>query len=457
MTISQKTILVADDMPVIRTMIRKELEAGGYQVMEASNGIEAIARAASDPPPDLITLDIQMPKLNGFQTFEKLLEKQYSRFFKNKENNRIPVIFITGSDTLEDRQKGFRLGAANFIKKPFASGEILTAVNKILRPGKRFEGMSVLLVEDDKIPRMIISEVLRGEGIHVVEAEDGAVAFEIMRAETSKIDLVITDLLMPRMDGNELCHKIRNELKPSDISVIFVTGVSEQSQLLRVFEAGATDYIFKPFTKEELLARLNVHLEKTQLTKNLKNTIAQLSKANDEIKQLSITDPLTGCFNRGYMNEHLFKEIERAVRYTRPLSIALCDVDHFKNINDTYGHQAGDLILKGVVQLIQNTIRSNVDWVARYGGEEFLVVFPETDVDGSQLVAERIRKVISEKTFTYQNHEIRITASFGIDGFNPNSPEEKKSAELLMNQADKHLYQAKNQGRNRVESGARPR
>jgi two-component system, cell cycle response regulator len=453
MTVPKKKILVVDDTPVIRKMIRKELESGGYDVVEAANGIEAIARAAVDSPPDLITLDIQMPKLDGFQTFGKLLEEQYSRFFTDKENNRIPVIFVTGSDTIKDRQKGFRLGAANFIAKPFGSGEILTAVNKILRPEKRFEGMNVLLVEDDKTPRMIISEVLKSEGINVIEAEDGDIAFEFIREKMSEIDLVITDLLMPRMDGNELCYKIRNELKLSDISVIFVTGVSEQAQLLDVFKAGATDYIFKPFTKEELLARLTVHLEKTQLTANLRNTIIQLSKANEEIKQLSITDPLTGCYNRGYLSVQLAKEIERAARYNSPLSIALCDIDHFKNVNDTYGHQAGDLILTEVVQLIQDTIRSSVDWVARYGGEEFLIVFPETEIDNSRIVAERLRELISEKRFKFQNNEIHVTASFGINGFNPGTAEDEKSAELMMNKADKHLYEAKNQGRNRVETG----
>lgn len=451
--IQKQTVLVVDDTPVIRKVIRKELEAGGYNVVEAANGIEAIARAAVPSPPDLITLDIRMPKLNGFQTFEKLLEEQYSRFFTNKENNRIPVIFVTGSDTIEDRQKGFRLGGANFISKPFGSGEILTAVNKILRPAKRFGGMTALLVEDDKIPRMIISEVLKNEGLNVIEAEDGLVAFEIMQNRAREIDIIITDLLMPRMNGNELCYKLRNELKLSDISIIFVTGVAEQSQLLEVFKAGATDYIFKPFAKEELLARLNVHLERTQLTTNLRNTIKKLVVANEEIKHLSITDPLTGCYNRGYLTLQLAKDIERAVRYNHPLSIALCDIDHFKDVNDTHGHQAGDQVLVEVVQVITETIRDKVDWVARYGGEEFLIVFPETDLDGSHMVAERLRELISQKTFKFNNNEFRVTASFGINCFDTGTAGENKSTEQMMNLADKHLYEAKKQGRNRVESG----
>jgi diguanylate cyclase (GGDEF)-like protein len=178
-----------------------------------------------------------------------------------------------------------------------------------------------------------------------------------------------------------------------------------------------------------------------------------LEKANGEIRLLSRKDALTGCYNRGYLSEHLPHEIKRASRYHHPFSLALCDLDHFKKVNDTYGHLCGDMVLKEFVECIMSLIRSDMDWLARYGGEEFLLILPETSFKNANRLAERLRKQISKKAFKWEGQKISITASFGVTGFDKNRPDGNFSPDDLIDMADQYLYQAKNKGRNKVVSG----
>jgi CheY-like chemotaxis protein/two-component sensor histidine kinase len=273
-------ILVVDDSRMIRRTIRKELEAGGYEVIEAQNGLEGLTKLAEPFPPNLVTLDIEMPKLNGFDTCQKLRGDRYTRFFTHCPDNRIPVIFVTGNDTMEDRKRGFALGAADFISKPFPEGTILSAVDKVLKPAQLVQGMTALVVDDSGVARHIVTEYLRREGLHVLQAEDGREALETLRRPASEIDMVITDLNMPRMDGCQLARSIRGELDLPDLPVIFLTASADESELLEVFKAGATDHLVKPFAKEELLARIRVHLERNRLSKNLRNMVHELTDLN---------------------------------------------------------------------------------------------------------------------------------------------------------------------------------
>lgn len=190
------------------------------------------------------------------------------------------------------------------------------------------------------------------------------------------------------------------------------------------------------------LQALNVELEE------------KVQERTAEIKLLSITDSLTGCFNRGYLTENLVKEISKARRYAHPLSIVMCDLDHFKLVNDTYGHQAGDQVLREFVACIKGLYRSDLDWLARYGGEEFLIVLPETGCQGAERMAERVRRSIAERIISVGISEITITASFGVTGMDAATPEEKLDPEAMITQADFNLYQAKQEGRNRVVTHA---
>ena len=171
---------------------------------------------------------------------------------------------------------------------------------------------------------------------------------------------------------------------------------------------------------------------------------------NKKILNLSIKDSLTGCFNRTYLNTHLSNEIKRARRYRHSFSIIMCDIDDFKQINDTYGHMAGDQVLKSFAQGINDTIRIEVDWLVRYGGEEFLLVLPEIGMKGATSLAERICADLAKKKIRIEGKEVQITASFGLAGFTPETPQEKTSPEFLITTADTLLYRAKTQGKNRV-------
>ena len=447
-----RRILVVDDSQTIRMQIREELEQGGYEVVEAKNGLEALIFAASPTPPDLITLDIEMPKMDGFETCRKLRETHYARFFNKSEDYRVSIIFITGNDTLEDRNKGFELGAVDFITKPFQKGEVLTAVNKILNPPEAQSGIKALVADDNIVARKIASLCLSREGIEVFEAEDGEQAYDIIRNSGQRMDIVLTDLVMPNMDGMQLCRKIRQDLGKQDIPIIVLTAMSDLSGILDVFKVGASDYLVKPFSKEELLARINVHIERSQVNRQLRKTIKLLKEANEKIEKLSILDPLTGCYNRGYLNKQILMELKRSTRYEKPCSIILTDIDHFKQVNDTFGHQVGDAVLIQFVKNLQDIVRSESDWIARYGGEEFLIVLPETTVSNAEIVAEKLRIAVSSQPLRCGDHQVSITASFGVTGFDPDAKIPAITLEQMLKAADENLYRAKDDGRNRVVS-----
>ena len=194
-------------------------------------------------------------------------------------------------------------------------------------------------------------------------------------------------------------------------------------------------------------------MENTLLYERLRRKHLSLEKANKEIKLLSRTDSLTVCYNRVHLNELLPREIKRALRYKHPFALAMCDIDHFKNVNDTYGHQCGDEVLKILVQSITDLIRADTDWLARYGGEEFMLVLPETNLDNAHGLAERLRKHIAQKTIETEEDRVSITASFGVTGFDPSTDSSSITPEALINTADKYLYEAKKLGRNRVVKG----
>jgi diguanylate cyclase (GGDEF)-like protein len=202
-----------------------------------------------------------------------------------------------------------------------------------------------------------------------------------------------------------------------------------------------------------LAKQYSLVLENTLLYDRLMKKHESLEKANGEIRLLSRKDSLTGCYNRGYLDEHLPHEIKRALRYHHPLSVALCDLDHFKKVNDRHGHLCGDMVLREFVQCLMSLIRSDMDWLARYGGEEFLLVLPETGFNNASRLAERLRKHIAKKAFKWEGAKIMITASFGVTGFDQRRTADNFSADDLIQVADQYLYQAKNQGRNRVLSG----
>ncbi|MCD6293934.1 MAG: diguanylate cyclase [Deltaproteobacteria bacterium] len=299
----------------------------------------------------------------------------------------------------------------------------------------------ILIAEDNLVSRKLMEMTLRQAGYEVVSAEDGREALEIFKKRFFPI--ILTDWEMPEMDGLSLCRAIRENPAEGYVYIFLITARDSKKDIIVGLEAGADDYLTKPFDRFELMARLKTALRVLELEKSLKD-------AYEKIRLLSITDKLTGCYNRLYMDEYLAKEIARATRYNRSVSLVMADIDHFKRVNDTHGHQAGDLILKNFVLSIREGLRQDVDWIARYGGEEFLMVLPETDFESAMFSAERLRRIVSKSFTAYNEKEIRITASFGVAGFNPSAKIKNIPCETIIAQADKALYQAKDEGRNRV-------
>ena len=304
--------------------------------------------------------------------------------------------------------------------------------------------ISILIAEDDLFYQKLVGDALGSAGYTFVTVGNGREALKLCDKEFFPI--VLTDWVMPEMDGLELCRAIRKRGYPSYVYIIIVTARDASEDIVTGLKSGADDYLTKPFDGSELIARLNTGKRVVELERALK-------KANEEIRLLSITDPLTGCFNRGYLDERLPKEIKRAKRFQHPLSIALCDIDHFKKVNDTFGHGAGDLVLKEFVRSITESIRSGVDWVVRYGGEEFIIILPETDINGAYRLAERLINLFSQRAMKVQGEDIYITASFGVSGFGPGDRDKKITPDDIIRKADKLLYQAKVEGRNRVCMG----
>jgi len=268
-------ILVVDDSLTMRSVIRRELGTDRYEIIEAKNGQEALALIERGLVPDLVTLDVEMPGLNGFETYEAMFGPRFAARFARAPRGRIPVVFITACNNLEERRRGFELGAIDFISKNFEPGTLAQLVFRILRPNDRLRGINVLLVDDSPSVRAIVGKALSEEGVTVTEAEDGNRAFEILCNQMSETDLVITDIAMPGLDGHALCRRIRRELGLTDLPVVFFTG-TDQEQRIRAFAAGATDCLQKPFIKEEMVARILVHLEKGQLHRRLRRAIGDL-------------------------------------------------------------------------------------------------------------------------------------------------------------------------------------
>lgn len=301
----------------------------------------------------------------------------------------------------------------------------------------------ILVVEDDPVARGLLELYLETDGYDFTSVTDGKQALELF--ERYNFQIVITDWLMPELDGIELCRKLRAMGTEHYTYLILLTSQGSQSSMVEGLEAGADEYIVKPIHHPELRARLKGARRILELESSLKKSL-------EDIRELTIRDSLTGAFNRNFMDQQLAHEIRRAYRYEHALSVILFDIDFFKLINDTYGHQAGDEALRQCVVTVTGSIRNNIDWVARYGGEEFLVVLPETDMAGCHVVAERIRQQIELRVITYRAQEFRMTASFGAVTISPLSSQVPSTVDSVLHNSDTCLYQAKLEGRNRIIS-----
>ncbi len=268
-----KRILVVDDSSTIRKQLKRELEQVGYEIKTSESGEEAL-KIIPRYNPDLVTLDVEMPGLSGYDTCREIRFNGDEYGIKEK----IPIILVTSKDSIEEREKGFFVGASDFITKPIIAGEVAKAVNNLIQPQDRMEGLTVLLVDDSKAARYIISSCLQEYGIRVILAKNGMEAIAKAKEVTSEIDMAILDFRMPEMNGDELCKILINDVGLKEIPIIFISGAAEKSDILELFNAGATDYLIKPFIKEELISRMKIHLRHAQMTKELHQKVMELKR-----------------------------------------------------------------------------------------------------------------------------------------------------------------------------------
>jgi len=297
----------------------------------------------------------------------------------------------------------------------------------------------ILLVDDEPTQRLIMARLLKRAGYVVETAGNGIEA--LAKIDSGDFQLMITDWEMPEMDGIALCSALRASPNRNYIYTILLTARDAIEHVVTGLQAGADDYLTKPVIEPELIARLNTGKRIVTLERSLRS-------ANEENRRLSITDPLTGAYNRRYLMEQLPREIERAARYGRELSVVMCDVDYFKKINDTRGHQIGDEVLKWFVASLQKCVRA-CDWVARYGGEEFIAVLPETNVSNAGAAAENLRSGIAANAFVLDQLSLSVTASFGVSGWSGSVPA-GSLLDTLLAKCDAGVYASKAGGRNCV-------
>ena len=286
-----------------------------------------------------------------------------------------------------------------------------------------------------------MTRFLKKAGYEVDAVANGSQALDAMTLRY--YPMLVTDWEMPEMDGVALCKAVRNMQLDGYVYVLLLTARDSKEHIITGLEAGADDYLVKPVHEPELIARLNAG-------RRILNLEHSLRVANQRNRILSITDALTGSYNRRYLMEQLPRELERCRRYAYPLSVLMCDIDHFKQINDERGHSAGDDVLQQFTARAQKSIRSNSDWAARYGGEEFIIVLPETPYEGAMAVAEKIRTMIAATPFATRTGDAWVTASFGVVSTGPNGPDLSLKVDSLIKAADECLYRGKQEGRNRT-------
>jgi diguanylate cyclase (GGDEF)-like protein len=295
----------------------------------------------------------------------------------------------------------------------------------------------VLVVDDDQDGLYILRTILTKQQYEVHTAADGEEA--LAKAEALVPDIILLDVMMPKINGFEVCKRVKATPEGTYIPIILLTAKSELMSKIEGLDCGADEYLTKPYDIKELTARMRSMLRIKQLNDELR-------EKNKQLEELSVTDELTKLYNRRYINRKLEDEFRRATRYKRPLSCLMFDTDHFKSVNDTYGHSFGDIVLQEIARIIMDTART-VDVCGRFGGEEFILILPDTEMDRAAVVGDRIRKSVETHEFRNDQHSIRRTISVGVSALpDPIIKDEFQ----LVEWADKALYEAKQTGRNKM-------
>ena len=451
-------ILVVDDILANVKLLEARLSAEYFDVLTAYSGEEALALLQAERV-DVVLLDVMMPGMDGFEVCRRV--KGSSRTM------HVPVIMVTALDQTSDKVQGLEAGADDFITKPVDDIALITRVKNLARlkmlndemvlrmatgaqigalPGgalawpKMEGGGRILLVEDDdRVAKRIVAVLGK---LHEVQVEPELPA-ALLRLGDKPCDLLIVSLNLAGADGLRLCSQVRSLERARHLPIIVIVQPGEEARLLRALDMGVNDYLTRPVDRNELLARVRTQIKRKRHSDYLRDRL-------EESVELAVTDALTGLHNRRYMETHLAALAEQAGATGRPLSLVLVDIDNFKSINDTYGHEAGDRVLRQFAARFRRNSRS-IDLVCRIGGEEFVIVMPDSGLERACQMGERLRECIATEPFQPDGEtRLRVTASVGVATLE----QPQGSLEALFKRADQALYVAKRGGRNRVVADA---
>lgn len=289
----------------------------------------------------------------------------------------------------------------------------------------------ILIVEDSSVNGKLCERLLNKNGYNTAVCTDGETAIEFVN--THSPDLILLDIVMPGIDGYEFCRVMKNNPAVKHTPIIFLSAMDDEKSIIKGFDNGAVDFITKPFRHRELLARTKTHVE--------------LKRAKEKLLRMAITDELTGLVNRRYFMGRLLHEYERTKRYESVFTVLMIDLDYFKSINDTHGHQAGDSVLRAVSDSMKLSLRLS-DIIGRIGGEEFAVILPETEVNAAMVIGDRLRKRVEALDIIHKDNTLKITISIGAS----HSSKDDLSIDDVIQRSDAALYRAKESGRNRIYS-----
>src|SRR5512138_1121507 len=452
-------ILVVDDVPANVKLLEARLSAEYFDVVTTSNGAEALSICARGEC-DIVLLDVMMPDMDGFEVCRRLKSNPATHF--------IPVVIVTALDSPADRVRGLEAGADDFLTKPVSDVVLLARVRsltrlKMMTDELRMRAITSLEIGMEAPERSAVAD--DGKGGRILLVDDRPASYErlapmlatehhvdvepdpsqaLFNAAEGNYDLLIVSLSLDNFDGLRLCSQARSLERTRQVPILAISDADNNARLLRGLEIGVNDYLLRPVDKNELLARARTQIRKRRYTDHLRDNVQNSI-------EMAITDALTGLHNRRYMESHLATLAEQAAARGKPLALMILDIDYFKAINDTSGHDAGDDVLREFAVRIRKSIRG-IDLACRFGGEEFVIVMPETDAHVAGMVAERLRRSIAAEKFAINKgaKRVDVTISIGL------STLERKGEAVadVLKRADKALYRAKHDDRNRVVSDA---
>lgn len=443
-------ILVVDDQEPNVRLFEARLKAEYFEVLTATNGPDAIALAKSQQP-DVILLDIMMPGMDGYETCKRLKSDNSTR--------HIPIVMITALDQREDRVRGLECGADDFLTKPVDDLTLFARVRSLLRlkvvldelrlreSSAAQDDASYEVDPDTQTWALIVAGDERS-GAHLQSKFPTGIQSKVVtdpalaaRVAVSGVDVLLVDLTTPKFDGLRLCARIRSDAATRHVPIIAVVSPDEVERSVRALDLGVSDIIHRPVDGDELSARVRTQLRRKTFADKLRARL-------DESLEMAITDPLTGLHNRRYIASRLNQAVEMAAGGGATVSVLIADLDHFKRINDTFGHEGGDAILKQFSDRLRGGLRA-LDLAARYGGEEFVIVMPETSLTEAVAGAERLRNAVNKDQFSLPGGDAAraVSVSIGVAEFQSGD-----TPDSILRRADEALYRAKAAGRNRVEA-----